>query len=492
MQEQFNVYKDIKARTGGEFYLGVCGPVRCGKSTFIKRFMELLVLPNIADVHDKERANDEIPQSATGKTIMTTEPKFIPKEAVSIALSDEVEVKVRLIDCVGYMVDGATGHLENGEERLVKTPWFEYDIPFTQAAEIGTKKVINDHSTIGIVMTTDGSFGELARDAYLGPEKRTIEELKSIGKPFIVIVNSVRPFSPETEELVENIMNTYGVTAMAMNCEQLRGDDIKKMMETVLSVFPITQIDFFMPKWVEMLSEDHWLKIELLEEVRRILNQLEEIKDITPARFFTESDYIKEFKIDEIRMEEGSVRITISFDDHYYYEILSDLVGVTITGEYQLIGTLRELAGKREEYDKMGTAWNELRQKGYGVVIPSMEEISINEPEIIKHGNKFGVKIKAVSPSVHLIKANIETEIAPIVGSEEQARDLITYISENSKDNPDGIWNTNIFGKTIRQLVDDGIGTKVNKLTDESQLKLQETIQKVINDSNGGLVCIII
>lgn len=492
MLGQFDVYNDIQARTGGEIYIGVVGPVRTGKSTFIKRFMDLLVIPNIEDVHSKERAVDELPQSAAGKTIMTTEPKFIPKEAAQITLNDETKVKIRLIDCVGYMVEGASGHIENEHERMVKTPWFEHEIPFTQAAEIGTKKVINDHSTIGIVITTDGSFGELPRANYKIPEERTIEELKRLGKPFIVLLNTNKPYSNDTLKVAEEITQQYNVTVMPVNCEQLKKEDINKIMENILTAFPITELDFYMPKWAEMLPKDHWLKVDLIGAIKTLFHNITQIKDVRATNFNTDSNFVKRFKIDKVNMQDGSVQVNVEFDDIYYYKILSDLIGVPITGEYQLISTLKELAAKKAEFEKVSYACDMVRSKGYGVVSPVKEEITIDEPEIMKHGNKYGVKIKASAPSIHMIKAEIITEVAPIVGSEEQARDLMTYIHENAKENPDGIWETNIFGKTIRQLVEDGINSKINKLTDDSQIKLQETMQKIINDSNGGLICIII
>lgn len=490
--DNFNIYKDIQARTNGEIYIGVVGPVRTGKSTFIKRFMDLLVIPGIENIHSREQAIDELPQSAAGKTIMTTEPKFIPKEAAKVKLTDDTEMNIRLIDCVGYMVEGATGHIENEQERLVKTPWFDHEIPFTEAAELGTKKVINDHSTIGIVVTTDGSFGELERDNYLKAEEKTIEELKKLGKPFIVLLNSSHPHSEETQLLSEQIAQKNNVSVMPVNCEQLRKDDITKIMENILSVFPISQIDFFIPKWAEMLPNTHWLKQDLINSVKEILKHLSLIRDANKENFQSESQFVKRFKIDKIEPKDGSVKIYVEFDDKYYYQILSDLIGVEITGEYQFISTLREMAAKKQEYEKVAAACEEVRFKGYGVVTPTQDEITIEEPEIMKHGNKYGVKIKASSPSIHMIKANIETEIAPIVGSEEQANDLISYIKENAKENPAGIWDTNIFGKSIKQLVEDGIKSKVGKMNDESQQKLQETLQKIVNDSNGGLICIII
>jgi stage IV sporulation protein A len=492
MLGQFDVYNDIQARTGGEIYIGVVGPVRTGKSTFIKRFMDLLVIPNIEDVHSRERAVDELPQAAAGKTIMTTEPKFIPKEAAEIALDDNTKVKIRLIDCVGYMVDGASGHIENQHERMVRTPWFEHEIPFTQAAEIGTKKVINDHSTIGIVITTDGSFGDIPRANYQIPEERTIDELKRLGKPFIVLLNTNKPYSNDTLRIAEEIADRYNVTVMPLNCEQLKKEDVHKIMENILSVFPITEIDFYMPKWAEMLPSDHWLKVDLIASVKELFHNITEVKDAKSQNFDTDSKYVKRFKIDKVDMQDGSVAVNVEFDDMYYYQILSDLIGVPISGEYQLISTLRELAAKKAEFEKVSYAVSQVKGKGYGIVSPLKEEIRIEEPEVMKHGNKYGVKIKASAPSIHMIKADIMTEVAPIVGSEEQAKDLINYIHTNAKENPEGIWETNIFGKSVRQLVDDGINSKINKLTDDSQLKLQETMQKIINDSNGGLICIII
>lgn len=492
MLGQFDVYNDIQARTGGEIYIGVVGPVRTGKSTFIKRFMDLLVIPNIEDVHSKERAIDELPQAAAGKTIMTTEPKFIPKEAADVVLNDETRLKIRLIDCVGYMVDGASGHIENQHERMVKTPWFDHEIPFTQAAEIGTKKVINDHSTIGIVVTTDGSFGDLPRSNYLDAEEKTIDELKKLGKPFIVLLNTNKPYSNDTLQIAEEISDKYNVTVMPLNAEQLKKEDINRIMENIVSVFPVTELDFYMPKWAEMLPEDHWLKVDLIQAVKSLFQNITEVKDAKSINLTTDSKYVKKFKIDNVNMQDGTVQVNVEFDDVYYYQILSDLIGVQIAGEYQLISTLRELAAKKSEYEKVSQATELVRTKGYGVVSPMRDEIRIDEPEVMKHGNKFGVKIKASAPSIHMIKADIQTEVAPIVGSEDQAKDLINYINANAKDNPEGIWETNIFGKTIRQLVDDGINSKINKLTDESQVKLQETMQKIINDSNGGIVCIII
>ncbi len=492
MLGQYDVYNDIQARTGGEIYIGVVGPVRTGKSTFIKRFMDLLVIPGIEDVHSRERAVDELPQAAAGKTIMTTEPKFIPKEAAEIALDESTKVKIRLIDCVGYMVDGASGHTENQHERMVRTPWYDQEIPFTQAAEIGTKKVINDHSTIGIVITTDGSFGDIPRLNYMAPEERTIEELKTLGKPFIVLLNTNKPYSNETLRIAEEITDRYDVTVLPVNCEQLKKEDVHKIMENILSVFPVTEVDFYMPKWAEMLPDDHWLKVDLIASIKELFDQITQVKDAKTQNCETNSKYVKRFKIDNVDMQNGCVSVNVEFDDMYYYQILSDLIGVPVSGEYQLISTLKDLAAKKSEFEKVSYAVNQVKGKGYGIVSPLKDEIRIDEPEVMKHGSKYGVKIKASAPSIHMIKADIMTEVAPIVGTEEQAKDLINYIHDNAKENPEGIWETNIFGKSVRQLVDDGINSKINKLTDDSQLKLQETMQKIINDSNGGLICIII
>jgi stage IV sporulation protein A len=488
----YDVYNDIKARTGGDIYIGVVGPVRTGKSTFIKRFMDLLVIPNIEDEYSRGRAIDELPQSAAGKTIMTTEPKFIPKEAAEINLGEGTKVNIRLIDCVGYMVNGASGHIENEQERLVKTPWFDYEIPFTQAAELGTQKVINDHSTIGIVVTTDGSFGDIPRENYIPAEEKTIAELKKLKKPFIVLLNTNKPYTESTINLANEIASKYNVTVLPVNCEQLKKDDIHRIMTNILSVFPVSEIDFYIPKWAEMLPDEHWLKQDLINSIRELMRNITLIRDVKNENMENKSEYVKKFKIDKIEMENGSVKVTVAFDDIYYYNILSDLIGVPITDEYQLIATLKELANMKNEYEKVGNACQDVRTRGYGVVTPMREEITIEDPEIMKHGNKYGVKIKATAPSIHMIRANIQTEIAPIVGTQEQAEDLVAYIKKNAAEQPDGIWETNIYGKSIKQLVDDGITTKINKMSDESQIKLQETMQKIINDSNGGIICIII
>lgn len=489
--EIFDVYKDIQARTGGAIYLGVVGPVRTGKSTFIKRFMDLMVLPKMEDVPSRERARDELPQSASGKTVMTAEPKFVPKEDAEICLLEDLKVNVKLVDCVGYMVEGATGHMENGEERMVKTPWFEQEIPFTKAATVGTQKVIRDHATIGIVITTDGSIGELPRANYLSAEEQTIRELKTLGKPFVVIVNSQKPYSSETKQLVEEMKERYGVTAMAVNCEQLREEDIHRIMEKVLFEFPVSEVEFYIPKWVEMLPRDHKIKMEIIRHIRGILEDFKEIKDAVKGVEAPKDSCICDMRVDDIAMDSGCVRIRIQVDEKYYYEMLSELVGTKITSEYELIRMMKELSEMKNAYEDVKDAMESVKMKGYGVVNPRKEEIAVDEPVIIKQGNKFGVKIRSEAPSIHMIRANIETEIAPIVGSEQQANDLVRYIKDNSNTET-GIWGTNIFGKSIEEMVMDGMKNKLMMINDESQVKLQDTMQKIVNDSNGGLVCIII
>lgn len=487
----FDIYRDISARTKGEIYLGVIGAVRTGKSTFIKRFMEQMVLPYMVDEHDRERTIDEMPQSAAGKTIMTTEPKFIPKEAARITLEDGSEVKVRLIDCVGYMVEGASGHMENDAERMVQTPWFDYEIPFTQAAEIGTRKVINEHSTIGIVIAADGSFTDIPREHYAVPEEKTVTELKSLGKPFIVLLNSAKPYSEDTKKLAQEMQEKYQVTVMPVNCEQLKKEDISKILQAILYEFAVVRMNFYMPKWVEMLDHGTQIKQNMVLNAKKFLKDITYVKDLVNYPFETEGEYIEQVKLEQMDLAAGSVDLRMEVEEKYYYENMSELTGVEIKGEYQLISMIRELAGMKKEYEKVEDAMEAVKAKGYGVVNPGLSDITLEEPVLIKHGSKYGVKMKAVSPSIHMIKANIETEVAPIVGNEEQAKDLIEYIKEG-QNTEEGVWSTNIFGKSIGELMEDGIRSKISMMDDESQMKLQDTMQKIVNDSNGGLVCIII
>ena len=494
--EKFDLYGDIEARTNGEIYLGVVGPVRSGKSTFVKRFMDLCVLPHMQDEYSKKQAMDELPQSGTGKTITTTEPKFIPAEAMEIPLMGKNPVKVRLIDCVGYMVEGAVGHMEEGQQRMVHTPWFAEEIPFTKAAEIGTQKVIEEHSTIGIVVTTDGSFTDIPASAYEPALEKTISQLSKMQKPFIVLVNTDKPYSDAATSLAQEIQERYGVTAMPINIAQMKKEDIDKIMQEILVEFPVSAICIDSPKWFHMLPFTHPVKQAIWQELRAKIGNYHHMKDIEEIPLTMENPYVARLGLDRVSLADGNAWMTMKLEDDCYYQMLSELLGMPVESEYELFDYLKAQAGMREEYEKVLSAMESVRQKGYGVVTPCRDEITLQEPQIIHHGNKFGVKIKAQSPSIHMIKANIETEIAPIVGTKEQAEDLIAYIGaggDGAKDGKDtGIWETNIFGKTVEQMVQDGIAAKVALIGDESQLKLQDTMQKIVNDTNGGLVCIII
>ncbi len=496
--QAFDLYKDIQNRTGGEIYIGVVGPVRTGKSTFIKKFMELYVIPYMEDENIKNRTIDELPQSAQGKTIMTTEPKFIPQEAAEISLADQSRIKVRLIDCVGFMVDGANGHMEENENRMVKTPWYQEEIPFVDAAKIGTQKVIRDHATIGVVLTTDGTIGEIPRESYIEAEQKTIQEIRQIQKPFVIVLNCMKPYSEETLQLAASMEQEYHAPVIPVNCKQMKAEDINKILETILYEFPVTRIDFFIPKWTEMLPADHRIKSCLIRTATDILNHVDKMRDVygegwknSLPQTGDEENYMKSVSMERLAPSSGSAAVYMDIEDKYYFENISEMTGVPIEGEYQLIAMIRELSAKKSEYEKVQDALGAVQQKGYGVVMPELSDISMEDPVLISHGNKFGVKMKALSPSIHMIRANIETEIAPIVGSREQAEDLIAYIKEG-EESKEGIWTTNIFGKSIGELMEDGIKNKIAQMDDECQIKLQDTMQKIVNDSNGGMICIII
>jgi len=488
----FHIYKDIQQRTNGAVYLGVVGPVRTGKSTFIKRFMDVLVLPNIAEPHIRQQINDELPQSGNGKTIMTTEPKFIPMTPAEIVLEDGSELKLRLIDCVGYMTEGALGHMEENVQRMVKTPWNSAEIPFSEAASIGTRKVIEDHSTIGIVVTTDGTFGELPRENYLLPEEQTIQELQEIGKPFVVLLNSAYPNAAETKELAVQMEEQYHATVIPVNCLSLSADDITGIMDRIVSSFPANILYFSMPKWVELLPEENEIKQGVISSVKNYLSQISSMKDVTKVKNNSRGEYINQFEIKELHRENGEVSVVIRIKDEYYYNMLSELTGISITNEAEFLDAVRTMASARKECESVGNAWNEVKEEGYGVVYPQADQIRISDPELVKHGSKYGVKLKATAPSTQMIQADIEIEIAPIVGTLEQANDLIAYMKQQVSEGNDGIYETNIFGKTVRQLIEDGIQEKIGNISKESRVKLQNTMQKIVNDSNRGFICIII
>lgn len=487
--DNFTLYSDIKARTDGEIYIGVVGPVRTGKSTFIKRFIDQMILPGIKDSNEKERIIDELPQSAAGKTVMTTEPKFIPKDSVEIELESGISAKFRLIDSVGFLINGAQGIYEDEKERQVKTPWFNEEISFTKAAEYGTGKVIKDHSTIGIVVTTDGSIGEIPRKNYIEAEDKTIAELKRINKPFIVIVNSKEPGSLESQNIVNLIEKKHKVTAIAINCNELSRDDINNILLKILYEFPVNSVEFYLPKWVDMLPLDHEIKKELINYAFDIVKDTDYIKNINKQVTY-ESEYIASLKYDNFDFNNGCQRVFIAIDDKYYFKNLSELTGEAIEDEYELISLIKSMAKVKKETGKYIDSIDMSKNKGYAVVLPDREEISFSEPELIKNGNRFGVKIKAQSPSVHMIKVNIGTEISPIVGSEEQAKDLIRYLTDNKEQGT--IWDTSIFGKSVGQLIEDGIRSKITMLGDDCQEKLIGTMQRVVNETSGGLVCLII
>lgn len=491
LRAEYNLYKDIRDRTGGEIYIGVVGAVRTGKSTFIKRFMELMVLPHLKDEHERERLTDELPQAAAGKVVMTTEPKFIPKEAAQIRVAEDLDIKVRMIDCVGYMVDGASGHMEDGKERMVKTPWFEEEIPFTQAAELGTQKVIRDHSTIGIVMTTDGSITDIARESYEPAERRTVEELKKSGKPFLMILNTNKPYSESSKALANQLAEQYQVAVLPLNCDQLHMEDVNRILEEVLYEFPVSRLEFYLPKWVDVLEIDHPIKQQLFLRAKELLEKVTNVRDFKELVLPQTDEYVKEIRKEGLRLADGVATLRMEVDDKYYYENISNMAGVTVNDEYELIALVRELSQKKQEYEKVADAMQSVKMRGYGVVTPTLSDINMEDPQLMKHGSKYGVRMKASSPSIHMIRANIETEIAPIVGSEEQAKDLISYIKAGKADDG-GVWNTNIFGKTVGELMEDGIRSKISRMDDECQMKLQDTMQKVVNDNNGGLVCIIL
>lgn len=491
--EYYDIYRDISERTNGDIYIGVVGPVRTGKSTFIKRFMEALVIPNIQNQYSKERTQDELPQSGEGKIITTTEPKFIPNEAIGITIGGDFEVKVRMIDCVGYMVQEAEGHLYNNAPRMVKTPWFEEEIPFAQAAEIGTQKVINDHSTIGIVVTTDGSITDISRNSYIEAEERAINELKKIGKPFIVIYNTKKPFDSVVQEEADTLSREYDVPVIPMDVAQMKTEEIHQLLEKILYEFPLNEIQFMLPKWVETLDNEHWLKKAWIEYVKELIFPLENIRQMKDTiDQFKEIDFIKNIYLEKIQLGEGVVKIDINTTDDLFYKVLSETTGMEIHGDHELMILIKELATTKREYDKVAYAMNEVKQKGYGVVNPIFEELKLEEPEIVKQGNRFGVKLRASAPSYHIIKADIQTEVSPIVGTEKQSEELVNYLLSEFETDTTKIWESNIFGKSLHELVNEGLQNKLYRMPEDTQMKLQATLQKIINEGNGGVICILL
>lgn len=492
--KDLDIYKDISSRTNGDIYIGVVGPVRSGKSTFIKNFMEKLVIPNIDNSYKQDRAKDELPQSAAGKTIMTTEPKFVPNESVEITLDHHIKFKTRLVDCVGYLVDGAVGHMENDMPRMVKTPWSEEEIPFARAAEIGTKKVITDHSTIGLVITTDGSITDINRESYIDAESRVVSELKEMNKPFVVILNSVHPTLEETRMLANELSEKYHTAVIPLDVANMEERDIEEVFSRVLREFPVTEIGFKLPEWFSILGMDHWLKQDVINIVRNNFNgdySLREIQDVV-EKIGNENDMFEAITVDHAKLEDGSIKVKMNIHPKMFYKVLSEISNFRIESDGDIFSLLKDFSQTKQEYDKIAMALEEVRIKGYGIVTPQIDELTLEEPEIVKQGNKYGVKLKASAPSIHMIRADIETEVSPIVGSEKQSEDLVKYLLSEFETDPKKIWESNIFGKSLHELVNEGLHNKLYRMPDEAQMKLQETLQKIINEGSGGLICIIL
>ncbi len=491
--ENLGLYEDIAKRTDGDIYVGVVGPVRTGKSTFIKNFMDLLVIPNIDNEYKKERAQDELPQSAAGKTIMTTEPKFVPNEAIDITIDDKLKLKTRLVDCVGYLIPNSIGATEDNQPRMVKTPWSSEEMPFEQAAEIGTKKVIEEHSTIGILITTDGSITEIPREDYVKAEERVVSELKAINKPFVILLNSENPNSSETISLANELIQKYNSTVIPINCANLNMNDITNIFSNILYEFPVSQINFKFPAWVNGLDLDHELKIKLFSEIKDSFGNISLLKEISPCvKDISQSDIISNASTDNIMLGTGNVNISINLKDDLFYKILTEMTGVQIDNEGDLFAIISDLSKTKNRYDKIAYALDEVDRKGYGIVTPSIDELILDEPEMVKQGSRFGVKLKATAPSLHIIKANIETEVSPIVGSEKQSEELVNYLLSEFENDPKKIWESNIFGKSLHSLVNEGLQTKLSKMPEEAQMKLQETLERIVNEGSGGLICIIL
>lgn len=492
--EKFDIFRDIAERTEGDIYLGVSGGVRTGKSTFIKRFMDLMVIPNIENEHERERAIDELPQSGAGKTIMTTEPKFVPKEAVEIEVSPNLKVKVRLVDCVGYRVEGALGYEdEEGNPRMVSTPWFEEPIPFEEAAEMGTKKVISEHSTIGLVVTTDGTITDIPRENYIAAEERVVQELKDISRPFLIILNTRVPDNEETIQLADELTEKYDVPVIPINSAEMSQQDIMLILEKALFEFPVNEVSITMPLWVEELDQKHWLRDKFDQAVQETVQQVRRLRDIDGAvEQLGEYDMVQQVNLTNMDLGTGTAAIEITSKPELFYRVLEEETGFQLEGDHQLFRLVKELAVAKREYDKVAPALMELKENGYGVVNPTIEDMQLVEPELIRQGSRFGVKLKASAPSIHMIRANIQTELTPIIGTEKQCEELVRYMLNEFEENPEKIWGSEIFGKSVSDLVREGIQNKLQRMPENAQVKLQETVQRIVNDGSGGLICIII
>ena len=493
MNTNSRLYQDIQARTEGDIYVGVVGPVRTGKSTFIKNFMDLLVIPNIENSYKRERAKDELPQSAAGRTIMTTEPKFIPNEAVEISLFDNIKLRTRLVDCVGYLVDNAIGYLEDDMPRMVKTPWFEEEIPFGEAAELGTRKVIAEHSTIGVLVTTDGSITDIPREDYIEAEERVVSELKELQKPFVIVLNSRDVHSDYTQALAEKLTEKYDAPVLPIDCSELNMEDVNAIFNTILYEFPVEQINIDFPRWINHLEDNHWIKEKLYSSIQNSFQDVTLLKQIpTGIEGLRSCEIISNLSATETRLDTGITNIQIQIQEPLFYQILSELSHLEIQDEADLFRVIGQLSETKRDYDKISSALEEVKNTGYGIVTPSIDELILEEPEMVKQGSRYGVKLKAHAPSIHLIRANIETEVSPIVGGEKQSEDLVNSLLADFSNDPKKIWDSNIFGKSLHELVNEGLQSKLNKMPEDAREKLQETLERIINEGSGGLICIIL
>ena len=488
-----NIYEDIAKRTQGDIYIGVVGPVRTGKSTFIRKFMENLVLPNIENEFKRERTQDEIPQSGSGKTIMTVEPKFVPADGVEIKIKDTVSLKVRMVDCVGYIVDGALGHEEEGKQRLVSTPWSQEAMTFEKAAEIGTKKVIRDHSTLGIVVLTDGSVTGIDRKNYLSAEERVINELKSLNKPFAVVLNTLDPYSESTELLRSELEEKYDVPIVPLNVLAMDEEDIENVMETVLYDFPLNEIRINLPKWVEGLERNHWIKNNIIFTLKQSIAEIGKLRDVDSiVKGFSELEFLEDTEVENVELGEGVISIDLTAKQDLFYNVLEEKSGFKIDGDHQLLNLVTKLSRVKNEYDKIESALYDAKTKGYGVVAPSLDELSLEEPEIIKQGKQYGIKLRANAPSLHIIKADISTEVSPIVGNQTQGEEMIKYLLDTFEENPSELWASNMFGKSLNDLVKEQLQSKLYTMPEEIRVKIQKTLQKIINEGSMNIINILL
>ncbi|MBQ9952183.1 MAG: stage IV sporulation protein A [Clostridia bacterium] len=491
--DQTKLYQDIAGRCDGDIYLGVVGPVRTGKSTFIKRFMELLVLPNMRGEGNRERAVDEMPQSGAGRTIMTTQPKFIPNEAVEVELRDSASARMRLVDCVGYLIPGVLGLNEGDESRMVRTPWFEHDIPFEDAAEIGTRRVIQEHSTVGVVVTTDGSVVDMPRSAYIEAEERVIRELKALGKPFVIVLNSKLPEGAEAQRIRDSLAEKHGVPVINMDVQGMQLEDVNHLLESLLFEFPIREIRIHAPSWLTSLPEDHWLGQSVSGSVHAAAENMSRVRDHERLRKALEdNEYTEDVFAGEINLNDGTAEYRLTMKDGLFYRVLGEACGQEIDGEEHLFELMKELVAAKREYDRVSDALESVRTTGYGMVAPTMEELTLEEPEMVKQGSRFGVKLKAGAPSLHMIRVDIQTEVSPIVGTEKQSEELVRYLLSEFENNREGIWETEIFGKSLHELVREGLSSKLTRMPEDVRGKIQESLQKIINEGSGGMICILL